>query len=146
MAGKRRVRWNAVRHGPGIKDPVIPGVERQADWEAHRAALLADYVPKRYRDIQLVELLAYLWWRLRRIRGAETAYLAALQEGSTASWPIGHRPRSSGLPCFRLVNRSARWPRRWWWRSECGKGWRRCRTWATTTGFRPRRAAKPCRR
>ncbi len=33
--GKELVRWNAARHGIRSPAPVVPGIEKAEDWEAH---------------------------------------------------------------------------------------------------------------
>ena len=33
--GKEVVRWNATRHGISSPKPVVPGSEKQEDWETH---------------------------------------------------------------------------------------------------------------
>ena len=33
--GKAVVRWNATRHGISSAKPVVPGLEKQEDWESH---------------------------------------------------------------------------------------------------------------
>jgi hypothetical protein len=33
--GKEVVKWNATRHGISSPKPVVPGLEKQEDWETH---------------------------------------------------------------------------------------------------------------
>jgi hypothetical protein len=33
--GKDVVKWNATRHGISSPKPVVPGLEKQEDWETH---------------------------------------------------------------------------------------------------------------
>ena len=34
-AGKEVARWNATQHGIRSPAPVVPGLEKTEDWEAH---------------------------------------------------------------------------------------------------------------
>jgi hypothetical protein len=38
--GKAVVRWNATRHGISSPAPVVPGLERTEDWQAHSDGVL----------------------------------------------------------------------------------------------------------
>src|SRR5262249_41433024 len=76
-AGKARVRLNAVSHGLGVTSPVIPGIENPEDWEAHRAAMLANLAPMGYLETVLAERVADAAWRLRRITRYEVACVVA---------------------------------------------------------------------
>ena len=76
-AGKAKVRFNAVRHGLGVTSPVIPGVERPEDWEAHRAGMVASLAPVGYLETVLAERTALMAWRLGRIPTYEVACVVA---------------------------------------------------------------------
>src|SRR5262245_46276552 len=71
LAGKDRVRFNAVRHGLGVTSPVIPGVERPEEWEAHRAAMFESLAPVDYLETVLAE------WLSRRITRYEVGCAGA---------------------------------------------------------------------
>ena len=43
--GKEVVRWNAVRHGISSPKPVIPGLEKQEDWETHLEGIMENLSP-----------------------------------------------------------------------------------------------------
>ena len=43
--GKEVVRWNAVRHGISSPKPVIPGLEKQEDWESHLEGIMENLSP-----------------------------------------------------------------------------------------------------
>jgi hypothetical protein len=43
--GKAVVRWNSVRHGITSPKPVVPGLEKQEDWEEHRSGILENLSP-----------------------------------------------------------------------------------------------------
>lgn len=74
--GKARVRLNAVRHGLCATVPVIPGVERLEEWEAHRAAIFESLAPVGHLETVLGERVAQLLWRLNRVAAYEAAELA----------------------------------------------------------------------
>ena len=38
--GKEIIRWNAARHGIRSPAPVVPGIEKAEDWEAHGEGVL----------------------------------------------------------------------------------------------------------
>src|SRR5436190_1169471 len=44
--------------------PVVPGLERPADWEAHRAGILDSLAPAGLLETRLAERVALLLWRL----------------------------------------------------------------------------------
>ena len=48
-------RLNATEHGVLSKLPVVPGIERAEDWEAHRAATLSSLSPERHLENLLAE-------------------------------------------------------------------------------------------
>jgi hypothetical protein len=77
-AGKTRSRVNSRKHGLTAKLLVI-GDEDPAEFEQLRAALMEQYDPQRPADCELVEYLAGLYWRLRRVPLFEAAIFAARQ-------------------------------------------------------------------
>jgi hypothetical protein len=86
-AGKARVRLNAVRHGLGMTTPVIPGIERVEDWEAHRAAMLASLGPVGHLEDVLAERAALAEWRLKRIAAYEVRVVAQGSDGADEADP-----------------------------------------------------------
>ena len=49
--GKAKAALNSTKHGILGKYQVLPGLERQEDWEAHKAAMMADLAPwERWRS------------------------------------------------------------------------------------------------
>jgi hypothetical protein len=71
--GKARVAQNAVKHGAFSTLPVIPGVERPEDWQAHRDGILQSLAPVGALETRLAERVALLLWRLDRVARYETA-------------------------------------------------------------------------
>jgi hypothetical protein len=94
--GKARTRPNAVKHGLTAKDVVI-GDEDPQDFEALRTELLRDFEPGTRIEYELIDRLASLLWRIRRIPGLEAA-LAKIreQDSRSRSRPI-LRPRQGRL-------------------------------------------------
>ncbi len=78
--GKEVVRWNATRHGIRSPAPVVPGVERIEDWEAHGAGVLESLKPEGHLETVLAERVALLSWRLHRVVRYETQSIALSQE------------------------------------------------------------------
>jgi hypothetical protein len=81
--GKARSSKNALAHGLTARDIVI-GDEDPEEFERLRMGLQADFKPASMIERELVERLAGLLWRLRRIPVLEGALLDARQE-ETAS-------------------------------------------------------------
>ncbi len=78
--GKAVVARNAVKHGVFATLPVIPGVERHEDWEAHRAGILNSLAPVGLLETRLAERAAGLLWRLDRVARYETVAIAVGME------------------------------------------------------------------
>jgi len=76
--GKARSRMNAVKHGLTAKYIVI-GDEDPDEFEALRADLEADFQPSTRLEHELIDRLAGLLWRLRRVPGVEAALVKARQ-------------------------------------------------------------------
>jgi hypothetical protein len=78
--GKAVVRWNATRHGISSPKPVVPGLEKQEDWEEHRSGILEYLSPVGHLEVTLTERVALLSWRLHRVTRFETEAIAISQE------------------------------------------------------------------
>jgi hypothetical protein len=78
--GKAVVRWNATRHGISSPKPVVPGLEKQEDWESHRDGIMENLSPIGHLEITLAERIALLCWRLHRVTRYETQSIAVSQE------------------------------------------------------------------
>jgi hypothetical protein len=78
--GKEVVKWNATRHGIRSPAPVVPGVEKNEDWEDHRDGVLESLSPEGHLELVLAERVALLSWRLHRVIRFETLTIALSQE------------------------------------------------------------------
>jgi hypothetical protein len=78
--GKEIVRWNATRHGIRSPAPVVPGMEKEEDWEEHRDGVLDSLSPEGHLELVLAERVALLSWRLHRVSRYETESIALYQE------------------------------------------------------------------
>src|ERR687897_2123981 len=79
-AGKEVARWNATRHGIRSPAPVIPGLEKAEDWEAHRDGVLESLSPEGQLELVLAEQVALLSWRLHRVTRYERETISLSQE------------------------------------------------------------------
>jgi hypothetical protein len=66
---------NALKHGLRSGAPVIPGFEEFADWERHRAGIMAALEAEVALEIAHAERAAKLIWRLDRVPRYETAMM-----------------------------------------------------------------------
>src|SRR5215211_5104869 len=80
QAGKEVARWNATRHGIRSPAPVVPGLEKAEDWEAHRDGVLESLSPEGHLELVLAERVALLSWRLHRVTRYERETIALSQE------------------------------------------------------------------
>jgi len=78
--GKKVARWNASSHGISSPAPVVPGLERDEDWQEYREAILEHYSPDGPVEHELAERVAVLTWRLRRVTRYEAQSIAISQE------------------------------------------------------------------
>jgi hypothetical protein len=74
-AGKSRSKLNALKHGLSAEKIVI-GEEDPSEFEALRASLQRDWQPDTLAS-ELVEQLAGIFWRLRRVPAIEAAVVEA---------------------------------------------------------------------
>src|SRR5689334_20567763 len=75
-AGKSRSKLNALKHGLSAERVVI-GDEDPREFEALRAALQRDWQPDTALESELVNQLAGILWRLRRVSAIEAAIVKA---------------------------------------------------------------------
>jgi hypothetical protein len=74
QAGKLRSRLNSRKHGLTAKMLTIVG-ENADDFDQLRAELMAEHHPQSVLETELVERLAGILWRLRRVPSFEAAIL-----------------------------------------------------------------------
>ena len=79
--GKAVAARNSTKHGLSSKQVVIAG-EDPAEYDAHRAELIAALKPAGAVESDLVEEIAANSWRLKRAHRFETAILNELAAGS----------------------------------------------------------------
>ena len=77
--GKAVVRYNALKYGIHSETPVIPVVEREEDWIAHRGSIFQSIEPRGGLEEALAERVAGLLWRLKRIVRYERESIANAQ-------------------------------------------------------------------
>lgn len=96
-AGLTRASRNATKHAIYSSTPVLPGVERQEQWDAHVAATVDALAPATYLERALAERAALLLWRLGRV----TRYEVHEASGAIAAVPDDvaerRRERMTGL-------------------------------------------------
>jgi hypothetical protein len=78
-------RFNALRHGVLSRYTVLPW-ENADEYQAIVAALVAEHVPQGPTEEHLVEEIAGILWRKRRLRLAEAAAHRRGLEGTLASY------------------------------------------------------------
>jgi hypothetical protein len=71
--GKDKSSRNGLRHGLACALPVLAGLERAEDWEAHHTGILASLAPVEALEEALAERVALCSWRLQRVARYETA-------------------------------------------------------------------------
>ena len=74
QVGKARSRLNSRKHGLTAKMLIIVG-ENADDFDQLRAELMAEHDPQSVLETELVDRLAGILWRLRRVPSFEAAIL-----------------------------------------------------------------------
>jgi len=82
--GKRKAALNATRHGLRALSPVVPGLERRADWDQHQASILDALEPLGALEEALADRVALLLWRLGRVVRYEREAILQGQESGRA--------------------------------------------------------------
>jgi hypothetical protein len=77
--GVRACKNNALRHGLRAVQAVVPG-EDPDQWEAHRAAVVADLRPEGPVELALAEGVALKLWRLGRVVRFEADLITNAQD------------------------------------------------------------------
>lgn len=74
--GKARSSMNALTHGLTARTAIVlPLVERAEDWSAHLAGFVSAMRPVGAVELELVERMAAITWRLRRVERVEAAMI-----------------------------------------------------------------------
>jgi hypothetical protein len=81
-AGRAAASRNSLKHGLTSEANVIPGMEREEEWEAHRKGVFESLNPEGHFQEVLAGRIANLTWRLRRIDRYEVAVTARNIESS----------------------------------------------------------------
>src|SRR5215211_6385345 len=85
-AGKAAVSNNALRHGVLSAKPVLPGLEREEDWDRHREAVISSLAPEGALEELLAERVALQTWRLGRVARYEAEAAAVSSERAEEDW------------------------------------------------------------
>ena len=99
-SGTELTRFNALRHGVLSRYTVLPW-EDEAEYQETLSALVSEHRPSGPTEEHLVEELAGILWRKRRLRVAEAAaFRRGLADTSstllaTASWAVAHLSASA---------------------------------------------------
>ena len=83
--GKQRSSQNALKHGLCALDPLIPGEDPEA-FQEHFCEIELDLQPASVIESQLVEQIADISWRLKRLSRIEAAVITAFYD-ATAEQP-----------------------------------------------------------
>ena len=86
--GKQRSSQNALKHGFRAKDPLIPG-EDPDEFDRHSVDLETELRPVSYLELNLVEQIIDITWRLKRFPRIEAAVINELHD-SAAEQPQNH--------------------------------------------------------
>jgi hypothetical protein len=100
--GKAVISLNAVRHGMLATSPVVPAFERQEDWRDHLEGIETSLAPADHFESCLVERIALLLWRLRRVTAFETETMVSAVGDSEADWERaeGTRKELAAIPFY----------------------------------------------
>jgi hypothetical protein len=85
--GKERSKFNARKHGLFSKAVLLQG-ESRAEYDALLNGLMEDFQPQGKLETVLVENLAILLWRKRRLLQVETARISNCIEDGDGSEPV----------------------------------------------------------
>jgi len=69
-----------TQHGISSPQPVVPGLEKQEEWENHRDGIMENLSPVGHLEVTLAERVALLSWRLHRVTRYETETITISQE------------------------------------------------------------------
>jgi len=93
--GKQRSSQNAIKHGLCALDPLIPGEDPEA-FQEHFCEIELDLRPASAIESNLVEQIADVSWRLKRLSRIEAAVITAFYD-ATAEQPLNQGNDSDQL-------------------------------------------------
>jgi hypothetical protein len=96
QTGKARSRMNALQHGFSSQEIVLEG-ESADEFDALRAQYEAEFDPNSAIERELVDSLAVLQWRLRRVPVFEAALIRARREATTTRGVYTYTVTEQGL-------------------------------------------------
>jgi hypothetical protein len=85
LAGKARSRQNALKHGLTASQTMLPG-EDPAEFADLRESMFNSLKPLTDLEYQLVERIASLVWRLRRVQAFEVALMQWMAHHQAATY------------------------------------------------------------
>ncbi len=89
VAGKRAVRWNAIKHGLLARTAVIPrSGENKAEFQRLLAGLVESLQPVGILEGLLVDEIASVSWRRRRATRAETGEIEHQLAWARNAWEL----------------------------------------------------------
>ena len=97
--GKQRSSQNALKHGLCALDPLIPGEDPEA-FQEHFCEIELDLQPASAIESQLVEQIADVSWRLKRLSRIEAAVITAFYDATA------EQPRNQGNDTDQLLGKA----------------------------------------
>jgi len=97
LAGKQRSRRNAMKSGLFAKILLVEG-ESSAAYQALRKGVFKDLLPQGAIEIEVVENVVAILWRIRRMLRAESSQIASLAEGEDRPRNLKDVLQRWGLP------------------------------------------------
>ena len=80
--GKKTVRRNAWKHGLSATEMVLPELEKEAEWFAHRDGTFESLEPEGHLEHMLAERIAIALWMLRRLDTYHMAHTISNMAGA----------------------------------------------------------------
>jgi len=110
--GKQRSSLNALKHGFRAKGPLIPGEDRD-EFDRHSVDLETELRPVSYLELNLVEQIIDITWRIKRFARIEAVVINELYD-SAAEHPRNHdkdgdQLLSKALAQSNVLNRLSRY-------------------------------------
>jgi hypothetical protein len=97
--GKQRSSRNAVKHGLRAMDPLIPGEDREA-FETHCEEIELDLQPATAIESNLVDQIADITWRLKRLSRIEAAVITEFHDAAAK------QPHNQGADTDQLLGKA----------------------------------------